>query len=137
MTFPLGSLYHGTKFAVEGISEAMSYEMEQIGVKVKIVEPGGVATDFGGRSFDFQNDEKMPEYQPIIAKLMEGMQRMTNSPESMSTPELVAEVIYTAATDGTNTLRYRAGADAEVLLTNRKEFDDETFMAGIKQQFGL
>jgi len=39
ITFALGSLYHGTKFAVEGISESLHYEMKEIGVKVKIVEP--------------------------------------------------------------------------------------------------
>ncbi|MEO1522144.1 MAG: SDR family oxidoreductase, partial [Cyanobacteria bacterium J06633_2] len=53
MTFPLGTLYHGSKFAVEGLSEALSFEMEAIGVKVKVVEPGMIRTDFGGRSFDF------------------------------------------------------------------------------------
>jgi NADP-dependent 3-hydroxy acid dehydrogenase YdfG len=46
ITFPLGSLYHGTKFAIEGISEALSFEMAEIGVKVKIVEPGAVRTNF-------------------------------------------------------------------------------------------
>ena len=69
MTFPLGSLYHGTKVAVEGISEALSFEMEQIGVKVKIVEPEMIATDFGGRSFDFQVGD-ITEYQSIIGALM-------------------------------------------------------------------
>ena len=70
MTFPLGSLYHGTKFAVEGISESLRYEMEQIGCKVKIVEPGSIATDFAGRSFDFNHDENLKEYQPIVTKIM-------------------------------------------------------------------
>ena len=56
MTFPLGALYHGSKFAVEGISEALHFELEAIGIKVKIVEPGMINTDFGGRSFDFAND---------------------------------------------------------------------------------
>jgi len=70
MTFPLGSLYHGTKFAVEGFSEALSYELEPLGIRVKIVEPGGVDTDFGGRSFDFTNDESLAEYQPLVQKLM-------------------------------------------------------------------
>ena len=65
MTFPLGSLYHGTKFAVEGISEALNYELEPIGIKMKIVEPGAIKTDFGGRSLDFANDESIQEYQPI------------------------------------------------------------------------
>jgi NADP-dependent 3-hydroxy acid dehydrogenase YdfG len=66
MTFPLGTLYHGTKFAVEGLSEALSWEMGPIGVKVKIVEPGAIKTDFAGRSFDFSNDEAMVEYQSIV-----------------------------------------------------------------------
>ena len=57
ITFPLGALYHGTKFAIEGISEALSYEVEQFGGKMKIIEPGVIATNFAGRSFDFSNDE--------------------------------------------------------------------------------
>lgn len=56
MTFPLGSLYHGTKFAVEGLSEALHYELEPLGIRVKIVEPGMIATDFSGRSFDFRQN---------------------------------------------------------------------------------
>ena len=52
MTFPLGTLYHGTKFAVEGLSEALHYELEPLGIKVKIVEPGVIATDFLVRSFE-------------------------------------------------------------------------------------
>ena len=44
MTFPLGALYHGTKFAVEGISEALHFELAAAGIKVKIVEPGGHLT---------------------------------------------------------------------------------------------
>jgi NADP-dependent 3-hydroxy acid dehydrogenase YdfG len=134
MTFPLGTLYHGSKFAVEGISEALSFEMEAIGVKVKIVEPGGVKTDFGGRSFDFTNDESLTEYQELVGKLFAAMEPMQ---ENSSEPIVVAEVIYQAATDGTDQLRYRAGQDAEEILTNRKVADDETFLAGLKAQFGL
>lgn len=134
MTFPLGSLYHGTKFAVEGISEALSFEMEQIGVKVKIVEPGLIATDFGGRSFDFSNNEEMAEYQPIVGALFKSFQAMGSN---ASPATLVADVIYKAATDETNTLRYRAGLDAERLLDNRKKLDEEEFVGMVKQQFGL
>ena len=59
ITFPLISLYHSTKFAVEGFSESVHYELAPLGIKVKIVEPDGVATDFGGRSLDFQHDESL------------------------------------------------------------------------------
>lgn len=137
MTFPLGTLYHGTKFAVEGLSEALSFEMAAIGVKVKIVEPGLIKTDFGGRSFDFSNDESMTEYQEVVGKLMTGMQTFEEAAGGGSVPELVAEIIYKAATDGTDRVRYEAGPDAEQLLANRKAADDATFMQGIKNQLGL
>lgn len=135
MTFPFGSLYHGTKFAVEGISEALIYEMEAIGCKVKIVEPGVIKTDFAGRSFDFNNDESLTEYQPSIDKFMSGMGSSVES--NASEPIVVAEVIYQAATDGTDTLRYTAGEDAKVFVANRKAADDATFIQGIKTQFGI
>ncbi|MGK0447989.1 MAG: NADP-dependent 3-hydroxy acid dehydrogenase YdfG, partial [Polaribacter sp.] len=83
MTFALGSLYHGTKFAVEGISESLHYEMKEIGVKVKIVEPGMIATDFGGRSFDFQAGE-IADYQPIIGALMKQWQNPDNTSSAAS-----------------------------------------------------
>lgn len=134
ITFPFGSLYHGTKFAVEGITDALTYEMESIGVKVKLVEPGLIATDFGGRSFDFQNDESLAEYQSLIAVLMQAWQ----NPEQQTSPaSVVADVIFEAATDGTSTLRYRAGADAHALLDSRKKMSDDEFLGMMKSQFGL
>ena len=134
MTFPLGTLYHGTKFAVEGLSEALSWEMEAIGVNVKIVEPGAIKTDFSGRSFDFTNDEGMVEYQPIVKKLLATVGNLTSM---ASDPTVVARVIYEAATDGTNQLRYTAGEDAKALMASRKGADDATFLKGIKDRFGL
>ena len=132
MTFALGSLYNGTKFAVEGISESLHYEMAAIGVKVKIVEPGIIATDFGGRSFDFQAGE-IADYQAIIGALMKQWQ----NPENTSSPaSLVAEVIYNAVNDGTDQLRYRAGDDANVLLDNRKKMSDSEFFEMINNQMG-
>jgi NADP-dependent 3-hydroxy acid dehydrogenase YdfG len=130
MTFALGSLYHGTKFAVEGISESLHYEMKEIGVKVKIVEPGMIATDFGGRSFDFQGGN-IAEYQPIIKALMKQWQDPNNK---VSPPSLVAEVIYDSVTDGTNQLRYRAGDDASYLLDSRKKMTDEEFFEMMNHQ---
>jgi len=134
MTFPLGSLYHGTKFAVEGISESLNYEVAQFGGQVKIVEPGMIATDFGGRSFDFSFDENMAEYQNIVSALMTALPTMA---QNASPAAVVAEVIFEAATDGKNQLRYIAGEDAKMLISSRKQYDDATFIGGIKSQFGL
>ena len=134
MTFPLGTLYHGTKFAVEGLSEALSWEMEPIGVRVKLVEPGAIKTDFAGRSFDFSNDESMVEYQPIVKKLLAVLANLVSTG---SDPIVVAKVVYEAATDGTNQLRYTAGEDAKVFMADRKAADDATFMRGIRDRLGL
>ena len=134
MTFPFGTLYHGTKFAVEGLSEALHYELEPLGVKVKIVEPGMIKTDFGGRSFDFVLDEKMTEYLPTAA----GMQKVLGAyAANPSEPQVVADVIWQAVTDGTNTLRYRAGEDAVAILDDRKAQDDDTFIGAIKQKMSV
>ena len=134
MTFPFGSLYHGTKFAVEGISEALTFELEAIGCKVKIVEPGAIKTDFAGRSFDFNNDESLTEYQELVGKLFSSLQPIL---ESAAEASVVANVIYKAATDGTDQLRYTAGEDAQEIVAKRQELDDKTFIQGIKEQFGI
>jgi short-subunit dehydrogenase len=110
--------------------------MAHIGVKVKLVEPGGVNTDFGGRSMDLQHNAELTEYNDLVGTFMAAMQSTMN-PENMSKPEQIAEVIYTAATDGQDTLRYRAGSDAIQLLDARSQMSDEGFFAMQKQQFGL
>jgi short-subunit dehydrogenase len=129
-------LYHSTKWAVEGFSESLRWEMAQIGVKVKLVEPGGVATDFGGRSMDMQHNPELTEYNEFVERLMTAMQASMD-PAKMSKPEQIAEVNYTAATDGKDTLRYRAGEDALQLLDARSNMSDDEFFAMQKQQLGL
>ncbi len=133
VTFPLLSLYHGTKFAVEGFSEALSFEMGPIGVKVKLVEPGVIDTKFG-QSIDFSNDEALEEYQGLVGHLYAAV---GSSAESASDARVVSEVIYRAATDGTSQLRYTAGEDAKRMIESRESGNDETFIAGVKQQYGL
>lgn len=134
MAFPLGALYHGTKFAVEGISESLSYELAPFGVKVKIVEPGAIATDFTGRSLDFSNDETLVEYQPFIGKIMSSMQTLF---KDASAANLIADVIYQAATDDTSQLRYTAGEDAKSMIAFRQQSDDLSFINAIKSQFTI
>lgn len=119
MTFPLGSLYHGTKFAVEGISESLRFEVEQFGGKVKIIEPGAIATDFAGRSFDFNHDESLTAYQSIVTNIMNAFPKMI---QNASSTEVVSKVIFEAATDGTNKLRYMAGSDAKLYNLLNKLF---------------
>jgi len=134
IAFPLGTLYHGTKFAIEGLSESLQYELGALGIRVKVIEPGMIKTDFGGRSFDFNNDTALTEYQPLVQSLMATFGPMM---QAGSEPERIAEVVYTAATDGSNQLRYEAGADASKVLADRRAVDDATFITATAAQFGL
>jgi NAD(P)-dependent dehydrogenase (short-subunit alcohol dehydrogenase family) len=132
--FPLGTLYHGTKFAVEGLSEALQYELAPLGVRVKIIEPGAIRTEFAGRSFDFVNDVTMTEYQPLIQRFMEVLGPVMASAQL---PTAVADTIFAAATDDSARLRYICGADAEQIIAARRQLDDETFAETIRTQFGV
>lgn len=131
ITFPLGSLYHGTKFAVEGLSEALHYELEPLGIRVRIVQPGMIKTNFGGSSFDFAMDEDLTDYAPMAEAMGRLFGNLASKP---SAPEVVAQVIWDAANETGDRLRFRAGPDSESLLDARKEQDDATFIAGIKQK---
>ena len=129
IAFPLGTLYHGTKFAVEGLSEALHYELEPLGIRVRIVEPGMIRTDFGGRSFDFAMDETLSDYAPTAEAMGRLFGKLAANP---SPPKVVAEVVWQAVHETGPRLRFRAGADAKALLDDRKAKDDAAFMGGIK-----
>ncbi|WP_441293095.1 SDR family NAD(P)-dependent oxidoreductase [Sorangium sp. KYC3313] len=116
VTFPLGTLYHGTKFAVEGLSESLHFELAPLGVRVKIVEPGAIKTDFMSRSLDFSNDPQISEYQPLVQKVFAVIGPMM---EQRAPPEQIAEGVYAATTDDSkqlagNVLR-RAGLAEDLL----------------------
>ncbi|WP_284262531.1 SDR family oxidoreductase [Roseicyclus amphidinii] len=129
ITFPLGTLYHGTKFAVEGLSEALHYELEPLGIRVRIIEPGMIRTDFGGRSFDFAMGHNLSDYAPTAAAMGRLFGKLA---ATLSTPELVADVIWRAVKEPGDQLRFRAGPDATDLLDRRKAQDDAMFIGGIK-----
>ncbi|GAB6902544.1 SDR family oxidoreductase [Kineosporia succinea] len=134
IAFPLGTLYHGMKFALEGLSESLYYELAALGVRVKIVEPGGIQTDFGGRSLSFSNDPEIADYQPIVKNVMDAFGTLM---AGGSRPERIAEAVFAAATDPSDRLRYAAGPDAEQILAQRESTPDAQFLPAIRSQFGL
>lgn len=132
VAFPLGSLYHGSKFAVEGLTEALSYELGAIGVRVKLVEPGMTKSDFGSRSLVFSSDESMPEYAALVKGTVEAFATL----QAAETSD-VAETIFTAAIDGQDRLRYPSGHDARMFIDMRRQQDDETFARSLKRMFNM
>ena len=127
VTFPIISLYHSSKWAVEGFSESLFFEMEELGVQVKIIEPGGVKTDFGTRSLVVASREDITDYDALSTK----MQNAGSSFFHSATAEQIAEAIYGAATDGKKQLRYLVGEDAKQLVGLRKEKGDDGYIASI------
>lgn len=117
ITFPLYSVYHSTKWAVEGFSESLQHELRPFGIRVKIVEPGVIRTDFYGRSADAVPAEAGSPYEAYARRVMTNM---TPGAASGSSAEEVAEVVWRAATDGKAKLRYIAGGDARQILWLRK-----------------
>ena len=131
ITVPFNSLYHATKWALEGWSESMAFELNQFGIGMKTVSPGGMKTDFFTRSFDTGGH---PAYEELVSKVM-GVITDPQQLATYSTPDQIAEVVFEAATDGKNQLRYVAGADAKATYAARLQLGDEGFREAIRQQF--
>src|ERR1700744_1227683 len=106
---PFGSLYNSSKFAVEGFSESLSHEVSPFGLLVKIVEPGGVATNFRNGIEMIQNE--VAEYTPIMHSFF-GRYQSATAHLPKATPADVAQTIYEAATDNKTQLRSVGGDDA-------------------------
>jgi len=133
VSFPFCSLYHATKFAVEGLTESLQYELNPLGIRLKIVEPGGYKTEFSGRSMDLFGANNLNDYQPAFDKFITILDHW---PMSENIGE-VADAIYEAATDGTEKLRYPIGHDAAQLIATRKQMDDVDFKKMMAAQTGI
>ena len=131
ITVPFNAMYHATKWALEGWSESLAFELRQFGIGLKTVEPGGMKTDFFTRSFD---TGRHPAYDNLVDKVM-GVITDPSRMETYSSPEQIAEVVYEAATDGKDQLRYVAGEDAKATYAMRLQVGDEAFCKAIDQQF--
>ncbi len=117
--FPLGSSYHATKWALEGWTESMAFELSTFNIGIKTVAPGGIFTDFASRSIDMNSH---PDYASIEGKLWASFEEMM---KTASTAEQIAEVVYEAATDGKSQLRYVAGQDAQAFFNRLQEIGRE------------
>lgn len=128
---PLNSAYHATKWALEGWSESMAFELNQMGIDIKTISPGFINTDFAGRSLDTASH---PAYDDMAQKVAAAMKNAGQA-ASASTAQQIAEVVFKAATDGKKVLRYLAGEDAKAIYAQRLAVGDEAFRGGMKARF--
>lgn len=134
-TIPLISLYAASKFALEGFSEALSFELASLNIKVKIVEPGGTETNFSAVSnMAFSQTEQIADYNPFVAAAGQMFQGMRDA--KLVTAATVAEVIYNAATDGSDKLRYPIGNDDfGQRMQARQDMPDQEYINFIKSGY--
>lgn len=115
-TVPLQSIYHAGKWGVEGFSQSLQYEVEDLGIDVVLIEPGVIKTDFYTRSMSFSRAEELVDYKDISEKagkyLIEGGM-------NGSSPAEVAEKIYSIAESKKRRLQYVVGKSTEIVTLSK------------------
>jgi NAD(P)-dependent dehydrogenase (short-subunit alcohol dehydrogenase family) len=132
-TVPLYSVYHASKWAVEGFTDSLAFELSRFNIRVKIIEPGTIKTEFWGRSTDRNNQTGVNVYDEYSEKILSFIDG--TAARISSQPQDVAQTILAAATDGSRRLRYVVGADARLTLTLRKLLPDFFYNTAIAVVF--
>lgn len=129
VTFPMLSIYHASKWALEGFSESLMFELESFGISVKLIEPGGVKENDYAANVEFASVEK-PEYKELLDKV-----HGTNWFPSFSEPSFIAQEVYTASQDKSSKLRYKIGSDCALFLEERmNNFSNESNLSKIRER---
>lgn len=135
-TLPMISLYCASKYALEGFSEALAYELASQNITIKLVEPhGGVAaTRFSERSAeDYVSDASLTDYDAFVARTNAAFAQMGEARTMDSTD--VASVIFGAVTDGSDQMRYLVGDDARGFIKARRGSDDQAYIDFMRSHF--
>ena len=134
IAIPLDSIYHGTKFALEGLSESIQYELEPFGIKVILIEPGAVGSNFWknlkmvAKTSDPNNNSPYRKIEHSISEALKQMVHNTIHPSD------VAKIILQAVTSENPELRYVVGKDAAMIIEARKNMSDREFVNWMKNQ---
>jgi NAD(P)-dependent dehydrogenase (short-subunit alcohol dehydrogenase family) len=130
--YPGASVYVSSKFAIEGLSESIAFELEPFGIRVILVEPGVIRTNFAnGMVIAKKAQDPNSPYSQIMQKMSTNWQYMM---ENGSNAKLVAQVVLNAITTSKDPeLRYLAGKDMEAWMEARKSMSDSQFYNMMKQ----
>jgi NAD(P)-dependent dehydrogenase (short-subunit alcohol dehydrogenase family) len=127
---PFSSLYAASKFAVEGFSESLQFELEPFNIRVKLIEPGPIKTDFYTRSEQIARKDGLTAYDAKFEKFIAFMNKGgAEAPDG----SIVAETIWDAVTDKTNRLRY--GVNTKGVPAMRRILPEAVFRRVVKKVF--
>lgn len=124
---PLGGWYHGTKFALEALSDCLRLEAKPFGVDVVVIEPGGIATEWGGIAADrLEKSSADGAYAAQAAAVASSLRSEANANRN-SPPSVIADTIGKAATARRPKTRYVTGFGARPLIALRRILPDRAF----------
>jgi NAD(P)-dependent dehydrogenase (short-subunit alcohol dehydrogenase family) len=134
LAFPMFSIYHGTKWAVDGFTESLQYELAPFNIRVKIVEPGPIKTEFYGTSRHFV----MPEHTRVYDAMSKSAEKVAaDSTNKAAGPDKVAHTIIRAANSTSRRMRYAVGQPGPLLLWLRKRIPDTWFFRIVRMTYKL
>lgn len=130
-TYPLCSVYNASKWALEGWSESMSYDLAQFNIGIKTVAPGGIKSNY----MNVMTVVTDNAYDSLNSKMTEGFTDGTLM--EFSDTEIIAAVVYEAATDDKDQTRYLAGPDAVRTYAKREQLGAEAYRKELSAYLGL
>ncbi len=134
VAFPLYSIYHGTKWAVEGFTESLQYEVAPFNIRLKLVEPGAIKTEFYGRSRAFMKPDYTNDYNEFVKKC-EAVSM--DAGDKGASAESVARVIFKAANDSSPKMRYPIAYPANLLLPLKRLLPETWFFWMVRQSYKI
>lgn len=129
---PLLSLYHMSKYALEGLTEGLYYELKPLNVDVRMIEPGGFKSELNSKN-KFNRDKNITGYETITDKIENFMNHYDDLP--LGTVEEIIDVIAALATKKSEQFRTVIGDAAKQLIDYRKSTTDENFLESSLKQF--
>ncbi|WP_089775670.1 oxidoreductase [Ruania alba] len=132
---PLGGWYHGTKFALEALSDCLRLELAPFGVDVVVVQPGGIRTEWG--AIAAENVVRTSGSGPYARQASAVAGMLAASGERDSSPEVVAEAIERAVTAARPRTRYAIGFGAKPLIALRRVLPDRAFDALVRRMASM
>ena len=130
---PCNTMYHASKFALEGFTETLRHELTEFNIDVILIEPGVIRSNFVENIRTAKNyDSNNSPYAKTVQKVFEGFEPML---ANASDPKEVAQVILNAANSSSPNIRYTVGKDAESILKARAELSDRELEKWVRESF--
>jgi NAD(P)-dependent dehydrogenase (short-subunit alcohol dehydrogenase family) len=130
---PTGSLYNMSKFALEGLTESLYYELAPLGIELRLIEPGGSRGNNFQHNVVFNANPDIHDYDAVVEKVQSLFKSVPE--ELMDDPQIIVDAIYASATGANKEFRQLLGKQGQGLLALRKELPIEQYLEQMAAMF--